>query len=85
MFEFLFGSNKNENKKVNAGFINVKKEFDNVFVVLHKNTQEIIGVFDSLDKAKEQGQKSTYHTCMIYSFKLNGNCMYLNTAVHEDS
>lgn len=85
MFEFLFGSKNNENTVAQNGFIKVINENKQSFVVLHKTTREIIGVFDSLEKAKEQGQKATYHTCAIYSFKTNGNCKYLNTPIYEDS
>ncbi len=83
MFNFLFGSNK----KIDDEKFNIVKEYKqdiDCFVVLHKNTSEIIGVFDSLEKAKKQGQKATYHTCAIYSFKLNQNCKYLNSFVYED-
>lgn len=84
MFGFLFGSKKNENNDTQTGFVKVNKQSGDCYVVLHNTTQEIIGVFDSLDKAKKQGQKATYHTCSIYSFKMNGACRYLNTAIYED-
>lgn len=86
MFEFLFGSKNNnkENVEEQTGFVKVNKQSGDCYVVLHKTTQEIIGVFDSLEKAKTQGQKATYYTCAIYSFKLNGNCKYLNTPIYED-
>lgn len=82
MFEFLFGSSKKIDKKFNI--VTEPKQNIDCFVVLHKNTREIIGVFDSFEKAKQQGQKATYYTCLIYSFKLNENCKYLNNIVYED-
>jgi hypothetical protein len=83
MFDFLFGSNKKINEKFKV--VKEPKQYTDCFVVLHKGTREIIGVFDSFEKAKQQGQKATYHTCLIYSFKINENCKYLNTIVYEDN
>ncbi len=85
MFEFLFGSNTtkiNDTKKFKI--VNEPKQNTDCFIVLHKNTKEIIGVFDSFEKAKEQGQKATYNTCLLYTFKLNEKCKYLNSVIYED-
>lgn len=83
MFNFLFGSN-DKKQKDSSKFIQVNSPKKEVFLVVHKNTHESIGIFDDLVKAKEVGRKSTYCNCMIYKFTLNGDCKYLNSPVYED-
>ncbi len=83
MFNFLFSSN-DKKETHSSNFIQVNSPKKDVYLVLHKNTHEPIGVFDDLQKAKQSGQKSTYHTCMIYKFILNDECKYLTSPIYED-
>jgi hypothetical protein len=57
---------------------------DTVFLVVKKSTGEPLGVYDSLDKAKEQGQKATYHNCQILEYRINEPCKYLKDPVFEN-
>lgn len=57
---------------------------DIVYLVVKKNTGEPLGVYDSLDKAKEQGQKATYHNCQILEYRINEPCKYLREPVFEN-
>lgn len=56
----------------------------NVYVVVNTNSQQPIGVFDTLDVAKREGQKVSYYSCAIYSLTLNGKCNYLQNPVFEN-
>lgn len=85
MFNFLFGTSNVEEHK--EKFIKVPKKLSkstDMYIVLHKNTQEPIGIFDDLDQAITAGKLSTYCNCMIYCFKLNEKCVYLNRPIYED-
>lgn len=55
-----------------------------VYLVIEKNTQNPLGVFDSLEKAKINGQKITHYNCVIIPFKINDQCKYLFNPVFED-
>lgn len=55
----------------------------NFYVIVHNNTQCIIGVFDDLDKAVEAGRKSTYCNCSVYKFNLN-EYTFLNNPIYQD-
>lgn len=55
----------------------------NCYVIVHNNTQCIIGVFDDLDKAVESGRKSTYCNCSVYKFNLN-EYTFLNSPIYQD-
>lgn len=86
MFNFLFGKNKTDAQHENK-FIKVpikQSKPKDTFLVLHKTTQEPIGIFDTLEQAISQGKTATYCTCMVYKFKLNDKCIYLNRPVYED-
>lgn len=96
MFGFLFGTQSEEAsveasiepKEPQAKFIKVpmkQKPSSVIFIVLHKNTQEPIGVFNELEEAIAQGKASTYCNCVVYQFKLNDKCVYLNRPVYEDN
>lgn len=63
-------------KKLNA---------DVVYLVLKKNTGEPLGIYNTLAKAKEHGQKSTYHNCSILEYKINDPCKYIKTPVFENN
>lgn len=61
----------------------IQKKQKNVYVIVHNNTQCIIGVFDDLDKAIESGRKSTYCNCSVYKFYLN-EYTFLNEPIYQD-
>jgi len=60
------------------------KKTNTVYVVLHKNTRDPLGVFDNFELAKVNGEKSTHHNCIIIPFKLNDPCKYLFNPVFEN-
>ena len=62
-----------------------KKRLQNlkVFIVANKQSDTILGVYDDLELAKKNGQKTSFFNCRITEFKLN-NCGYLNNVVFED-
>lgn len=57
---------------------------DIVYLVVKKSTGEPLGVYDSLDKAKEQGQKATYHNCQVIQYCINEPCKYLKNPIFEN-
>jgi len=56
-----------------------------VYLVVKKTTGEPLGIYNSLATAKIYGQKSTYHNCSIYEFKVNDPCKYLMNPVFENN
>jgi len=56
-----------------------------VYLVVKKSTTEPLGVYDSLVKAKEYGQKATYHNCQIIEYRINDPCKYLKDPVFENN
>jgi hypothetical protein len=79
MLKYIFGGGKKTEK-----FINIEKPKVDAYLVFHKTAQIPIGIFDSLEEAKEQGRKSTYCNCIVYKFKLNDECKYINNPEYED-
>jgi hypothetical protein len=61
----------------------IKQKSKTVYVVTNKS-QQILGVFDTLELAKSNGQSSTYHNCMIYQFNMNDKCTFLKNPVFEN-
>jgi hypothetical protein len=57
---------------------------EKVYLVVNKNTEMPLGIYDTLEKAKTEGQSSTYHNCSILEFTLNSKCNYLTTPVFEN-
>lgn len=55
-----------------------------VYLVIEKETQNPLGIFDTVELAKQYGQKITHYNCMIISFNINDPCKYLFTPVFED-
>lgn len=62
----------------------VKANKNMVYLVMDKNTQTPLGVFDDFELAKAKGQRASYYNCMIIPFKLNDSCKYLFTTVFEN-
>jgi hypothetical protein len=60
------------------------KRVNTVYVVLHKNTRDPLGIFDDFERAKANGEKSTHHNCIIIPFQLNDPCKYLFNPVFEN-
>jgi hypothetical protein len=63
---------------------NILKKLSTVYLVLKKSTGEPLGIYDTLDKAKELGQKATYHNCTILEYRINDPCKYLRDPVFEN-
>lgn len=55
-----------------------------VYLVVKKSTGEPLGIYDSLVKAKEYGQKATYHNCQIIEYHVNDPCKYLKDPIFEN-
>jgi hypothetical protein len=93
LYGYIFGSNEqkqedkikeNTEKPVlipNIGKCNCKKQ--NLYIVTNKTSETILGVYNNLEKAKKDGQKSSYHNCRISQYKLN-NCNHLTNVIFED-
>lgn len=62
----------------------VKANKNIVYLVMDKNTNTPLGVFDNLELAKRNGQKVSYYNCIIIPFKLNDSCKYLFSSVFEN-
>jgi hypothetical protein len=93
MFEFIFGTSKQQNptpikhiiKPVKNNFVLASVDSNkSIFLVLNKYSQQPLGIFDSLEKAKLNGQKSTFFNCSIFEFKLNDSCKFLNDPIFEN-
>ena len=55
-----------------------------VYLVIEKETQNPLGIFDSIEGAKQNGQKITHYNCIIVPFRINDPCKYLFTPTFED-
>ena len=56
-----------------------------VFLVLNKHSQMPLGVYDTLELAKKNGESATYHNCSIYRYTINNKCLFLNNPVFEST
>lgn len=84
MFKYIFGNNvEKEIKQERFKKINIPVIERKVFVVIDKNSLITLGVFDSLEKAKLNGEKITYYNCMIIPFNINDSCKYLINPIFE--
>lgn len=64
---------------------NRKQKQNTVFLVINKNNHYPLGIFDTLEKAKQNGQKTTHYNCTIIPFQVNEPCKYLFNPIYEDS
>lgn len=71
-----------KSKKISKNRKNIISE--KVYLVINKNTDLPLGIYDNLEQAKSEGQTSTYHNCSILEFKLNNKCTYFNIPVFEN-
>ena len=71
-------------KKLNKSSLSSRNKKNLMYLVLSKNTREPLGIYDSLDKAKQYGQKATYYNCSILRFNVNDSCRYLIDPIFED-
>ena len=55
------------------------------YIVIDAYTYNPIGVFDTLDNAKENGIKITDDKCIILKFKLNDKCTYTYDVPYEST
>jgi hypothetical protein len=60
------------------------KKTNTVYLVIEKNTQNPLGIFDNFEKAKQSGQKTSHHNCVIIPFQINDPCKYLFNPVFEN-
>lgn len=56
---------------------------NNLFLVCEKVTMTPLGIFDTIDAAKTEGNKITYNNCIIIPFNVNERCKYLYTPTYE--
>jgi hypothetical protein len=89
MFSYIFGQNSQaiqETKYIDnpPAIVHVKIPRDYVYAVFDKNSDTILGVFSTLDKAKKEGQKTSYHNSKIIKTKVDGACSYMHTPVYVD-
>lgn len=82
MFFTNYFFKKNTNKEDSSN--KTKKSIKKVYLVINKNTQMPLGIYDTLEQAKSLGQKSTYYNCSILEFILNDKCLYMNNPVFEN-
>lgn len=90
LINYIFGSksetpNVNIDEKAvlipNIAKCNCKKQ--NLYIVTNKTSDTILGVYNNLEKAKKDGQKSSYYNCRIAQYKLN-TCNHLTNVIFED-
>ncbi len=55
-----------------------------VYLVLNKNSETPIGIYSTLEKAIENGERSTYHNCKILEYIIDEKCKYLADIVYEN-
>jgi hypothetical protein len=84
MFFDFFSSQQSTVKKDTKHFTNIIEKPREAYVVLHRMTNSPLGVFDSLQEAKDKGCEATHHNCMIIPFIINNDCKYLNSPIYED-
>jgi hypothetical protein len=60
------------------------KRTNTVYLVIEKNTQNPLGIFDNFERAKESGQKTSHYNCVIIPFQINDPCKYLFNPVFEN-
>ena len=60
-----------------------KEKEQKVYLVINKNSETPVGIFSSLEKAKSDGEKATYHNCKIVEFVVDDKCKYLLDSVYE--
>jgi hypothetical protein len=65
---------------------NIEQVYDkqSVFLVVNKSTQMPLGIYNSLELAKKNGQGSTYHNCLIYNYSINDKCTFVKNPIFED-
>jgi hypothetical protein len=78
---YFFKKNTDNNKSVKN---QTKKSIKKLYLVINKNTQTPLGIYDTLEQAKLLGEKSTYHNCTILEFILNDKCVYFHCPVFEN-
>lgn len=60
-------------------------KYKTVYLVVNKNSQLPLGIYDTLELAKLNGQGSTYYNCIIYKYNINDKCTFMKNPVHEDA
>jgi len=80
MLNYFFGTKKSESIDLPP----TPKRNIFVYLVVKKGCQTPLGIFDTLDEAKTEGQKTTYHNCAILKMKINDQCRYINNPIFEN-
>lgn len=82
---YFFKKNTNTEDSLNTPLKkNKTKKSIKVYLVINKNTQIPLGIYDTLEQAKSFGEKSTYYNCSVLEFILNDKCLYMNNPVFEN-
>lgn len=69
--------------KINKRFKKKTKQ-NYMYIVVKKNTFDILGIYTTVELAKKNGEESTYHSCSIYKYKINDAPKYINTPIYEN-
>ena len=81
MLGFLFRKNVDNEKTKTQSKEPIRKVY---YLVLNKNTEAPLGIYSTLDKAKEYGQMATHHSCSVIEFRLDEKCKFLNNPIFEN-
>lgn len=89
MFSYIFGQtpqNDKETKYIDhpPAIVHVKKPREYVYTVFDKNSDMILGVFSTLEKAKKHGQKTSFYNSKIIKNEIDGPCSYMHTPIFVD-
>ena len=63
----------------------IKSKSKIVYLVVNKNSQAPLGIYETLELAKSNGKSSTYCNCSIYQFTVNDKCTFVKNAIYEDN
>lgn len=94
LFKWFFGNEvnvdvKDKDKDIVDDIIEFPKEskkkiIQKYYLIINKQSQTPLGIFDNLENAKHEGRINTYYNCSIMEFVLNDGCKYLNNPIYED-
>lgn len=86
MFRYLIGklSRKDVTTEERESKKKVTFNVKELYLVMQKNNAQPLGIYDTLEDAKEAGRKATYCSCYILKFQMNEPCKFLNNPVYED-
>ena len=82
-FKYFSGSNPQTVKERKSFVKPAEPKKPKVYVVAHVTSDTILGVYSDLEKAKEEGNKSTKFNYRVYEFTLDDLPCYYNPPVFE--